>query len=252
VTRPRAQSAKLVRRLEQLGAVPLVLPTLEVREPADWGPVDRALENLSGYQWLVFTSVNGVHALLKRLRQRGYDIRSLPGVRLAAIGPATADALREYYLEPDVVPAAYRSESLAAALKEQVRGQHVLLARADRGREVLREELASVASVDQVAVYSQIDAPPEDSAVLEQLQLGAIDYVRLTSSNVARVLIGLLDASMREPIEAGKVKLVSISPVTSGAIRELGLPVAAEAQEYTMAGVVQTLIRLAEEEKKGQ
>src|SRR6185312_11201688 len=117
----------------------------EIREPADWTPVDQALANLSSYQWLVFTSANGVDALIGRLRQRGRDLRALGSLRLAVIGPATADALRRYYLEPDLIPPVYDSESLAAVLKERAAGQRLLLARADRGREVLREQLANVA-----------------------------------------------------------------------------------------------------------
>ena len=115
-----------VDRLEQLGAVAFTLPAIEVRDPADWTPVDRALAGLADYHWLVFTSANGVHAFFRRLRQRGLDLRSVAPLRLAAIGPATAAALRGYLLEPDVVPREYRSESLAAALRERVAGQRVL------------------------------------------------------------------------------------------------------------------------------
>jgi len=245
VTRPRDQAGELVHRLEELGALPLSLPALEVREPADWAPVDRALAELPRYDWLVFTSANGVRALFRRLRQLGRDLRCLGKLRLAAIGPATAATLREYLLEPDVIPREYRSESLAAALKERVAGQRVLLARADRGRDLLREELATVATVEQVAVYSQVDAQDADSQTLALLREGKIDYVTVTSSNIARVLARALDAACRARIDAGEVQLVSISPVTSATIREFGLPVAAEAREYTMAGVIEALIKQA-------
>src|SRR5205823_3355948 len=116
----------------------------------DWQPVDAALANLGDYQWLVFTSVNGVHSFLRRLRHVGRDLRALGGIHLAAIGPATAEALRSYHLDPDVMPASFRSEDLAAALTPRVAGQRVLLARADRGREVLRETLGTVGGVDQL------------------------------------------------------------------------------------------------------
>jgi uroporphyrinogen III methyltransferase/synthase len=245
VTRPRHQSADLVSRLEELGATVLVWPVVEIREPADWGPADRALDNLSRSQWLVFTSANGVHAVVRRLRQRGRDLRALGGLRLAAIGPGTADALRGYWLEPDVVPAEYRSEALAAALRDLVRGQRVLLARADRGREVLRDELAAVAEVEQVAVYSQVDAAEIEPGLLDRLRRGEIDYVTLTSSNIARGLARLLDERCKEQIAAGAVKLVSISPVTSAAVRELGLPVAMEAAIYTTEGIVACLVASA-------
>jgi uroporphyrinogen III methyltransferase/synthase len=231
----------MVERLEELGALVSVLPAVEVHEPPDWGPVDRALLDLGSYQWLVFTSVNGVHFLLRRLRHLGRDLRALAPVRLAVIGPATAEALRSYHLEPDLMPDEFRSEALAAALKEQARGQRVLLARADRGRDLLREELASVARVEQVAVYSQVDALEPNAAVLDHLERGEVDWVTLTSSNIARALVRSLSPAALGHIRVGTTKLVTISPVTSEAVRELGLPVTAEAAEYTTAGVVAAL-----------
>jgi uroporphyrinogen III methyltransferase/synthase len=242
VTRPQHQAGDFVRRLEQLGAVPLGLPAVEVRPPDDWGPVDRALADLASYQWVVFTSRNGVQAFLGRLRQTGRDLRTLGAVRLAAIGPGTADALRAYHLEPDVVPAEFCSEALAAALKERVAGQRILLARADRGRDLLRLELAAVAAVDQVAVYAQVDAVHADSEVIDGLRRGEIDYVTLTSSNIARALARALDEPCRARLESGEVKVVCISPVTSAAVRELGWPVAAEATEYTVRGLCDALV----------
>jgi uroporphyrinogen III methyltransferase/synthase len=245
VTRPRHQAGDMVRRLEQLGAVVSVMPTVEVREPADWGPVDQALANLGRYQWLVFTSVNGVHFFMRRLRETGRDLRALGPVRLAVIGPATADALRTYHLEPDVVPPEYRSESLAATLKERVAGQRVLLARADRGRDLLRQELSAMAEVEQVAVYSQVDAVEIDLELLEEINQGRIDFITLTSSKIAEALIRMLAPATRRRIRSGDIQLVSISPVTSAAIRKLDLPVAAEAAEFTTAKVVEALAALA-------
>jgi uroporphyrinogen III methyltransferase/synthase len=245
VTRPRQLSGDLVQRLEQLGAVPLVLPAVAIREPADWTAVDQALARLGDYHWLVFTSANGVHALVRRLRQTGRDLRALGALRLAAIGPGTAEALRACYLEPDLVPPVFRSESLAATLKVHAAGQRILLARADRGRDLLRQELAAVATVDQVAVYSQVDAIDAGSEVFNALRRGEIDYIPLTSSNIARALLRAFDPICRERAATGQVKLVSISPVTSSAIQELGFAVAAEAIVYTVAGLVETLVRLA-------
>lgn len=245
VTRPRGQAGDMVRRLEGLGAFVSVLPTVEIREIGDWGPVDGAIAEIGEYGWVVFTSVNGVRAFLGRLRHLGRDLRALGGVRLAAIGPATADALRGFHLEPDVVPERFRSEGLVEALKERVRGQRVLLARADRGRELLRDELSAVARVDQVAVYSQVDAAEVDSSVLADLRDGRVEFVTLTSSNIARALARVLDPATRERIESGGVRLVTISPVTSSAVREVGLPVAAEAREETVEGVIEALVALA-------
>jgi uroporphyrinogen III methyltransferase/synthase len=248
VTRPRHQAAELLRDLERLGAVTYLLPAVDVRPPADWAPVDQAIDRLATYQWLVFTSANGVHAWIGRLRQRGRDLRALAGLQLAAIGPATAQALASYHLQADLVPGQYRSEELADELKQRAAGQRILLARADRGRELLRDELAQVAHVDQVAVYSQVQAVDTGSEVFDCLRRGEIDFVTLTSSNIARAFARSLDATCRARIDAGEVKLVSISPVTSEAIRAEGLPVAAEASEFTSAGVVQALLRLVREQ----
>jgi uroporphyrinogen III methyltransferase/synthase len=245
VTRPREQAAEMVQRLEELGAKVYVLPVLRFTDPADWGPVDRAIAGLSGFQWLVFTSVNGVAFFLRRWEEMGHEVRELSAWKLAAIGPVTADALRKHGLEPEVVPEVFNSEGLAAVLKERAAGQRLLLARADRGREVLREELQSVAEVHEVAVYSQSDAPADDPVLLERLRQGTIDFVTLTSANIARVWIDGLDARSRERISAGRVQLVTISPVTSAVVRERGLPVAAEALEATAAGVVAAVASLA-------
>jgi uroporphyrinogen III methyltransferase/synthase len=246
VARPRHQAAQLTARLRELGAVPNLLPAVEVRDPADWAPVDAALANLPSYRWLVFTSANGVHALVKRLLATGRDLRALGSVRLAVIGPSTAAALRSYLLEPDFMPGAYHSEALAAGLRERASGQHILLARADRGRDVLRQQLSEVATVDQVAVYSQVDAVEADADVLAALGRGDVQYVLLTSSNIARSLARLVDEAAHERIRSGAVKVVTISGVTSADVRALGWPVAAEAREATADGVVAALVALAE------
>jgi uroporphyrinogen III methyltransferase/synthase len=244
VTRPQHQAAAMSGRLEGLGAIVSRLPTVELREPDDWQSVDRVMAQLSTFQWLVFTSANGVDAFLQRLCGTGRDLRSLAGLRLAVIGPATADALRRYHLEPDLIPTKYDSASLASTLRTRVAGQRVLLARADRGRELLREQLESLSEVVQIAVYSQVEAIDRKAIALEELRRGEINVITLTSSNIARSLIRTLDEETKQLIRSGVVKLVSISPVTSQAINEMGLPVAAEAREYTTEGVVQALLEL--------
>jgi uroporphyrinogen III methyltransferase / synthase len=246
VTRPRQQASAMVHRLIDLGAVPFVLPTVEIREPADWTPVDQAIRSLRQYDWLVFTSANGVTAFLERIATLGLDLRALGNVRIAAIGPKTADALRGYRLQPDLVPATYQSEDLAAALLAQIQpGQRVLLARADRGRDVLRQQLAAHCTLEQIAVYSQADAVEFEESVMNALRRGEIEFVTLTSSNIAKALIGRLDATCRRRMEMGEIKLVTISSVTSETVREMGCTVAAEAAEATMEGVINAVIGLA-------
>lgn len=246
VTRPRQQAADLVRRLEQLAAVPLVLPTVEICEPADWQPVDDALAQLSSFHWLVFTSANGVHAFLKRLKHSGRDLRALGSLKLAAIGPQTAQALAEYHLHVDLLPDKYQSEYLAAELTKHVRpGERLLLARADKGRELLRDTLSAICAVQQVAVYSQVDAARPDPDIMARLRSGEVDFVTLTSSNIAKAFCKILDAETRRQIESGRTRLVSISGVTSAEIQAQGLPVAGQARQATSEGILGALIELA-------
>jgi uroporphyrinogen III methyltransferase/synthase len=248
VTRPRRQADALQRQLEELGATVLVLPAVAIGPPPDEHAVQRILERLGEFQWLVFTSVNGVESFLRYLDQSGRDWRALAGLRLAAIGPKTAAALRTQHLRPDVVPPDFCSESLAESLAPLVTGQRVLLARADRGREVLHEQLSRVAQVEQLAVYSQVDCMTADEQVMAEIRRGHIDYVTLTSSNIARAFARLLDEECRQRL-GKETHVITISPVTSAAARELGIPVAAEAAEATIEGLVAAILNLAGKKK---
>lgn len=247
VTRPRHQAGAMVERLVELGAVPFVLPTVEIRPPADWSAVDRAIGLIDHFDWLVFTSANGVDAFLSRLEALGRDLRVLGRLQIAAIGPKTAAALGHWHLRADLVPARYQSEDLATTLLAEIKpGQRVLLARADRGRELLREQLAAACTVEQIAVYCQIDAVDSDDEILNALRRGEIEFVTLTSGNIARALLERLDATCKRRIETGEIKLVSISPVTSAEIVRLGFVVAAEAKSATSEGVIDAMVKLAE------
>ncbi|MFQ3651584.1 MAG: uroporphyrinogen-III C-methyltransferase [Gemmataceae bacterium] len=237
LTRPRQLVDEMVQAVLERGGEPLVLPVVEVAEPLDWQAVDRAIAQIESYDWLVFTSVNGVSFFFNRLRAMGRDVRALGRARFAAIGPATADALRARYLEPDLVPPSFNSEGLVAALRERVAGQRVLLARADRGLELLREELSPLATVEQIAVYRQLDEPLQ-GPVVEMLQAGQIDWVTLTSSNIARGIERILGPQGRSWVESGRTRLAAISPRTAQATT---LPVAAVAKTYTTQGVLEAI-----------
>ena len=247
VTRPAHQASGMIGKLEQLGAVVHRLPTVEIREPADFGPLDRALKQLAecDWDWVVFTSANGVHAFVRRIEAMGCDLRLLGRVKLAAIGPKTAEALREYHLNADVVPETYNSEALAAALISPAGKQRVLLARANRGRDVLREELSKVAIVEQVTVYDQVDAVELNAEILDHLRRGEIRFVTLSSSRIAENLLRKFDETIRGRIERGEIQLVAISPETGRAIRAMGFPVAAEATAFTSDGLIDAVVKLA-------
>lgn len=252
VTRPRLQAESMLRQLELLGAAPYLLPAIEIREPEDWSPVDAALDRMraGSFDWLVFTSANGVEFFFTRLRQTGGDVRALGSIKLAAIGPSTASKLRAFFLEPDLAPSAdSRSETLAELLKERVRGQRVLLAQADNARELLHSELAKVASVEKIAVYRQHGSIDRNSPAFEPMRNGAIDCVTLTSPAIARVFLAAINEEI-ERIRRNEIRLVTNGPRISAVVREHGFNVAAESKEPTVESLIEALIEMWQVERR--
>lgn len=241
ITRPAEQSGPQIDRLLELGAQPIVLPTIAVKPIDDWSDVDRKLAVLSRYHWLVFTSVNGVRSLLDRLWATGGDARRLANVKLAAIGESTADALREFHLRADVVPDSFHAEALAAALVQHVAGKRVLWARASRGREVLPTELRSAgATVDELIVYQNLDVERWEPDLVAMLERGEVDWICLSAPSIARNLRRLLSPAALAHVRK-QIKIASISPVTSAAAREAGLPIAIEATTFTWEGLFEAI-----------
>jgi uroporphyrinogen III methyltransferase/synthase len=241
ITRPAAEGRRAAIALEALGAETLLAPTVVIRPLANPAPLDAALERLAEYGWLVFTSANGVRYFVERLEQRGADLRILGHVKLAAIGPATAQALARFHLRADLVPDSYRSEALAEALGGHVRGTKILLARADRGRAVLKEELQKRADVDQIAVYQSADVESLPPCVVERILDGSVDWITLTSSAITTRLHSLLPEAARRRVGA-QVRLASLSPVTSETAARLGWNASVEASAYTWDGLVDALV----------
>ena len=237
VTRPNEQAASLRRPLAELGAEVLVQPAIQISPPDDWGPVDAVIERLEEFDWLVFSSSNGVRFFLERLITRQGDVRALGPARLAAVGPGTAAELVKYRLRAAVQPDEFRAESLAQALLPVAAGSRILLLRASRGREVLADELRrGRADVTQVIVYSSRDVATPDKNVAQRLQDGQVDWTTVTSSAIARSLASMFGKDLH------MTRLASISPLTSEILRELGFEPAVEAKEYTMHGVVQAIL----------
>lgn len=238
VTRPIQQTDQLSKPLEELGAEVFVQPAIRIDPPRDLARVDEVLGRIRQFDWLVFSSANGVRFLLDRLLESGQDLRALGDLWIAAIGPGTADELAKYHLRADLIPEEFRAESLAAALSADCRGKHILLARASRGREVLAESLrSSGAEVEQVVVYESTDVERPDPAIAAELAAGHLDWVTVTSSAIARSLVRLFGDALH------RTRLASISPITSQTLRSLGLEPTAEAATYTMSGVVEAIRR---------
>ena len=243
VTRPEGESDASAAILESLGAEALVAPTVVIRPIDDPAPLDRAIARLDEFDWLVFTSSNGVAHFLDRLESQGRDLRALGRVKIAAIGPATAETLSRYRLRADLVPPSFRSEALAEALVREASGKRILLARADRGRAILRDELERVAQVEQIAVYRNADAASLPPEVARRVEEGSVDWITLTSSAIAARLHAMLGETWPARGSAGRSDSPSISPVTSETARRLGWEVAAEAEEFTWEGLVAAIVR---------
>ncbi|QDT45357.1 Uroporphyrinogen-III C-methyltransferase [Gimesia alba] len=243
ITRPWEQSEAEIQRALNWGAQPVLLPTIEISAPADWQPVDDAIARLDEYQWLVFTSANGVQYFLNRLWETGFDARKLAHLKLATIGPSTAEALNAWHLRADVIPAHYRAEELAAVLKPLVSQQKILWAGANRGREVLQTELAEVsATVDKIVAYENHDVIAWDPEIVHFLESGELNWIGLSSPSIARNFHRLLSEKAREQI-GNTIKLASISPVTTQAAEEVGLKINAEAEEYTWEGIFAAILK---------
>ena len=242
VTRAAEQADALATLLRERGAEPIELPVIRFVPPDDTGPLDAALARASDYDWVVFTSVNGVDAALARLGAMGRGPEALRGPQIAAIGSATAGRLRVAGLGIAFVPDRFVAEAVLAGLIERgVAGRRVLLARAERARDVLPEGLrAAGATVDVVVAYRTLPGVPAPAA-LARVRSGDVDVVTLTSSSTARNLAALLGDDLAA---LGHARVVCIGPVTADTARELGLRVDAVAQDYSIPGLVDAIVHL--------
>ncbi len=242
VTRTRQQVSELRQRLAQMGADVLEAPTIDLIEPSDWSPVDQAIRELEGYDWVVLTSVNAVMALARRMEHLGCDARDLHHVKVAAIGSATVAALRSVLgIRADLAPAEFVAESLAGEFlgKQEIKGKRFLLLRADIARPTLPRILAeNGAKVTELTLYRTKLAAELPQPVRDAFRLGQVDWVTFTSSSTARNLVELLGPD-RPLLE--KAKIASIGPITSQTLRELGLAVTLEAATSTIDGLVAAL-----------
>jgi uroporphyrinogen-III synthase len=276
VTRTREQASILSERLRELGAEPVEFPTIRIVPPADWSQLDallklictagntphKDLQNYS-YDWLVFTSANGVNICLARLRALGYDPHTLCNVRIATIGPATAAALAQYGVEADLIPDEYRAEGVVTALLQDARkrgtslaGRRIALARAAEARKILVTELQQAgAIVDEVAAYYTETAAHDDEqgrAILNLLLHRQLDILTFTSSSTVRNFMEWLgncerhmpDLRQEDLVAAlAQVHIACIGPITAQTARELGLNVTIEATEFTIDGLVQAIVQ---------
>lgn len=244
VTRAREQASVLSTLIRDEGGEPVELPTIRIRPPDDWTAVDAAMDGWGRFDWVAFTSVNGVEIWMRRAAERELEARSFGAARIAAIGPATARALRAHGLRANLVPPRYVAESLLdELLRAGVRGKRVLLPRAAEARKLLAEGLRGAgAEVVEVALYDTLPDTGTGCSVLAELEAGAIDAATFTSSSTVRNFAALAGEGRAAQVLT-RTRVVCIGPVTAATARDLGIRVDGEAEEHTIPGLVEELKR---------
>lgn len=244
VTRAREQASDLVSRLIALGAECVECPTIRIMPPPSWDALDQAIDAIDDYDWIIFTSVNGVRFFFDRLFGKGKDVRAIGHLKTAAIGPVTAEKMRAFGLLCDILPDTYRAESVAAAFKDQpMDGKRVLLPRAMEARPVLPVELGAMgARVDETPAY-RTEIPSEQSeTLLNALRNRTVDAVTFTSSSTVKNFLSLIPESSDPPELLKGVTLASIGPITTETAESLGLKVHVTATTFTIPGLCEALV----------
>lgn len=241
ITRAHHQAAPLARELEAAGATVISIPTIEIRPPQSFQPLDKALFKIQKYDWLILTSVNGVQALRKRLEKAAMPPSALRHLGIVAIGPTTRDEVTALGLKVKIMPEEYVAESVVRALAGQVQGKSVLLIRAKVARDVIPKELrAAGAEVDVAEAYETVVPANAQKRLLEHLQDGRLqaDAITFTSSSTVRNFSALVPSGASPKSVLEGVLIASIGPVTTQTLLEIGLKANVEASPYSVPGLV--------------
>ena len=243
ITRPRKQAGELTRRLTELGAEVIEFPTISIEPPADCEPMDRAIAQLQQYDWLFFTSVNGVESFFNRLRHFGNDSKDIEHLKVVAIGPETARRLQAEGVHVYLIPAKYQAEGILEELNAaEIRGRRILMPRAAKAREILPQTLRQWgASVDVVHAYETV-LPQAGEFGLRELFKKKIEVITFTSSSTVENFLRLLKGE--DPNQILQAVIVAcIGPITAGTATDRGLRVDIVSSEFTIAGLVGAIVK---------
>lgn len=244
VTRSREQASEFADQLYEYGAQVIEFPTIEIAKPDTVQSLDEAINNIQSYDWLVFTSINGVDAFFQRLFELGKDIRELKGIKVCAIGPATEDGIRKYYIKVDCSPPKFVAESVVDELKKvtTIKGERFLLPRADIARSFLPEELQKLGGkVTDLVAYKTIMAQPRNINLADKIRNGEVHVVTFTSSSTVRNFAEIIGKENLLALNS-HVQYASIGPITTQTAEEMGFRITIKANEYTIPGLVSAIL----------
>ncbi len=240
VTRARAQSSKLTEKIYDLGGTPIEFPVIKIEDLSSDPTICEEIMKVSDYNYLIFTSQNGVKLFFDRMFSLGLDARHLSKAKIVAIGKVTAQEIKKYHLNADIVPEKYIAEGIYEELVNRLtQKDQVLIPRAKESRDFLVDELSKLCTVKELKIYETVlgDGDTKED-ICRLLQNKEIDYITFTSSSTVKNLVKILDG----PEMLKELKLISIGPITSKTIIDFGLTVYGEAQDYDIDGLVKVLV----------
>ena len=242
ITRPEDQAKDFIEALKAQGAEPISFPTIRIISPRGWVKVDKAIENLTTYDVLIFTSVNGVKFFFQRLKEKGKNIGPLKKLKMVAIGPKTAAAIEQFHLRVDIIPKKFQAESVVEALeKDGITGKRFLLPRAEKARDVLPKEITKRGgNIDVVTVYRTGRVKGNIQEVKELFRKKLIHVITFTSSSTVKNFVDLLaEKNISEMIKGAVV--ASIGPITADTAASLGIRTDIMPENYTIPGLVKAI-----------
>jgi uroporphyrinogen III methyltransferase/synthase len=246
VTRTREQASELVSLLDENGANTYEFATISIQPPDSWLELDNALQDLSRFQWILFTSINAIHSFFERLYSRGLDVRALNGCKVGAVGRVTADCLLQYGLKCDLLPEKFTGEGLAEALEAVgVNGNKILLPRALKAREIVPERLRDAGAEVVVApVYQNVPSTENKEVLKAQLIDKQVDLVTFTSSSTVTNFVHMLDITNQDELLKlmDGVKIAAIGPITAKTVEQNGLQVDIQPETYTIPAMVDAIV----------
>ena len=243
ITRARGQSAEFVTNLRDLGAEVIEFPTIEILPPANWDGVDQAINQLRSYDWIIFTSANGVKYFFERLIKIGHDGHLPSSLRICAIGPATADQLKERGIRVHFTPKEFIAEAILRGFKKtSAKGRRILLARAEKARDILPEGLREMgAEVDVITVYQTVKPKGGSRRLTKLLMDGRIDVITFTSSSTVNHFAELLEKEDLNKLLEG-IAIACIGPITARTAKGYGMKVRIQPKEYTIPALTQAIV----------